>query len=213
MAERHDDLYAAVAAGILPAEDEFALLLRSIVVVARAIFGAQGSSIFLYDTHTDELVFAALAGDDEQGLVGKRIPSSSGIAGWVLSSRTPLVLEDVQSDPRFARDVAEETGYVPKGLMAVPLLHDESVLGVLQVLDRPERATFSLREMELLGLFANQASIAVALLVAARRARAALAGQGDAVAVATLASAVEALEGERREAGIALVDALARILA
>jgi GAF domain-containing protein len=213
MAEEQNDLYAAVAAGILPAEKEFALLLRSIVVVARAIFGARGSSIFLYDTDTDELVFAALAGDDEQGLVGKRMPSSSGIAGWVLSSRTPLVLEDVQSDPRFARDVAEETGYVPKGLMAVPLLHDESVLGVLQVLDRPERATFSLREMELLGLFANQASIAVALLVAARRARAALAGQGDAVAVATLASAVEALEGERRDAGIALVDSLARILA
>jgi GAF domain-containing protein len=209
----HDDLRAAVAAGVLPAEDEFALLLRSIVVVARAIFGARGSSIFLYEPETDELVFAALAGDDEQGLVGKRMPSSTGIAGWVLSSRTPLVLEDVRQDPRFARDVAEGTGYVPKGLMAVPLLHEETVLGVLQVLDRPERAAFSLREMELLGLFASQASIAVALLVAARRARAVLAGDGDAASVAALASAVEALEDDRREAGIALVDALTRILA
>jgi len=208
----HDDLRAAVAAGVLPAEEEFALLLRSIVVVARAIFGARGSSIFLYEPETDELVFAAVAGDDEQGLVGLRMPSSTGIAGWVLSSRTPLVLEDVGQDPRFARDVAEGTGYVPKGLMAVPLLHDETVLGVLQVLDRPERAAFSLREMELLGLFASQASIAVALLVAARRARAVLAGDGDAASVAALASAVEALEDDRREAGIALVDALARIL-
>jgi GAF domain-containing protein len=208
-----ENLRAAVAAGVLPAEDEFALLLRSIVVVARAIFGARGSSIFLYEPETDELVFAALAGDDEQGLVGKRMPSSTGIAGWVLSSRTPLVLEDVQQDPRFARDVAEGTGYVPKGLMAVPLLHDETVLGVLQVLDRPERAAFSLREMELLGLFANQASIAVALLVVARRARAALTGGGETASVAALASAVDALEGERRDAGIALVEALARVLA
>jgi GAF domain-containing protein len=208
-----ENLRAAVAAGVLPAEDEFALLLRSIVVVARAIFGARGSSIFLYEPETDELVFAALAGDDEQGLVGKRMPSSTGIAGWVLSSRTPLVLEDVQQDPRFARDVAEGTGYVPKGLMAVPLLHDETVLGVLQVLDRPERAAFSLREMELLGLFANQASIAVALLVAARRARAALTGGGETASVAALASAVDALEGERRDAGISLVEALARVLA
>jgi GAF domain-containing protein len=208
-----ENLRAAVAAGVLPAEDEFALLLRSIVVVARAIFGARGSSIFLYEPETDELVFAALAGDDEQGLVGKRMPSSTGIAGWVLSSRTPLVLEDVQQDPRFARDVAEGTGFVPKGLMAVPLLHDETVLGVLQVLDRPERAAFSLREMELLGLFANQASIAVALLVAARRARAALTGGGETASVAALASAVDALEGERRDAGIALVEALARVLA
>lgn len=206
-------LHDAIAAGVLPAEEEFSTLLRSIVMVARAIFGARASSIFLHDTETDELVFAAVAGEEEQGLVGKRMPSSAGIAGWVLSSRTPLVLEDVQSDPRFARDVAEGTGYVPRGLMAVPLLHDEQVLGVLQVLDRPERAAFSLKEMNLLGLFANQAAIALSLLVAARRARAALAGAGDTAAVAALANAVDRLDGERRDAGVALVDSLARILA
>jgi hypothetical protein len=33
-----ENLRAAVAAGVLPAEDEFALLLRSIVVVVRGIF-------------------------------------------------------------------------------------------------------------------------------------------------------------------------------
>lgn len=205
-------LGAAVAAGVLPAEEDFAQLLRSIVVVARAIFGAKASSVFLHEPETDELVFAAVAGEDEQGLVGQRMPSSQGIAGWVVSSRTPLVLEDVRSDPRFARSFAERTGFVPKGLMAVPLLHDEEVLGVLQVLDRPERSTFSLREMELLGLFASQAAIALALLRSARRARAALAGDGEASAVASLAAAVERLEGERRAAGLTLLDALARVL-
>ena len=130
-------LEAAVAAGVLASEQDFGRLLRSIVEVARAIFRAKASSVFLFDDETDELVFAAVAGDAEQSLVGKRMPSSTGIAGWVLSSRTPLVLEDVQNDPRFARAFAEQTGYVPQGLMAVPLLDDERVLGVLQVLDRP----------------------------------------------------------------------------
>ena len=53
--------------------------------------------------------------------------------------------------------------------MAAPLLHDEQILGVLEVLDRPEQSHFSLQEMELLGLFANQAAIAVDLLQKARR--------------------------------------------
>ena len=79
-------------------------------------------------------------------------------------TRQPLVIEELQSDPRFAREAAESTGYVPKGLMAVPLLHEERALGVLEVLDRPQRAAFSLAEMELLGLFANQAAIALDLL-------------------------------------------------
>jgi GAF domain-containing protein len=205
-------LEAAVAAAVLPAEEDFAELLRSIVTVARAIFGAQASSVFLLDDETDELVFAAVANPNEQHLVGQRMPSSQGVAGWVLSARTPLVLEDVRSDPRFSRDTAESTGYVPKGLMAVPLLHDDEPLGVLQVLDRPERSTFSLAEMELLGLFAAQAALALALLRKARRARAALEGDRDAVTVAAVAGALERLEGADRDAGRALLEALARVL-
>jgi GAF domain-containing protein len=207
-----DDLKAAVAAGVLPSEERFAELLRSIVQVARSIFHARGSSIFLYDEDTDELVFAAVANPDEQSLLGTRLPSSTGIAGWVLSSRTPLVIDDLQNDPRFAADFAKQTGYVPQGLMAVPLLHDERVLGVLQVLDRPSNSRFSLSEMELLGLFATQAAVALDLLASARRARAALDGKGDVAAVARVAAALDRLEEEKREAGLALLRALERVL-
>jgi GAF domain-containing protein len=207
-----DDLHAAVAAGVLPSEERFAELLRSIVEVARAIFRARGSSIFLYDEDTDELVFAAVASPEEQSLLGRRIPSSTGIAGWVLSARTPLVIDDLQNDPRFARDVAEKTGYVPRGLMAVPLLHDERALGVLQVLDRPSNSRFSLEEMELLGLFATQAAVALDLLASARRARAALEGKGDVAAVARVAAALDRLDEEKRDAGLALLRELERVL-
>jgi len=208
-----DDLRAAVAAGVLGSEEQHRSLLRAIVEVARAIFGAQASSIMLLDEETDELVFEAVAREEEQHLVGKRFPSSTGVAGWVLVTRQPLVLEDVQQDPRFAKGVAEDTGYVPNGLMAVPLLHEESVLGVLQVLDRPQRSRFSLQEMELLGLFANQAAIALDLLQRARRAEMLLeGGGGDAAVVARLASALDALEDKRREAGLQLLRALVNLL-
>jgi GAF domain-containing protein len=204
------DLRAAVAAGVLGAEELYAQLLRSVVEVARAIFGARASSVFLFDEATDELVFAALAGEGEQHLVGTRIPSSTGIAGWVLVTRQPLVLDDLENDPRHARDFAEQTGYVPKGLMAVPLLHEERALGVLQVLDRPKRSRFTLQEMELLGLFANQAAIALDLLQRARQARAVL-QEGEGV-VARLAETVAALPDEKREAGLKLLASLEDVL-
>jgi len=208
-----DGYESAVAAGVLASEEQFARLLRSIVEVARAIFGAKASSIFLYDTDTDELVFAAVARDEQQHLVGRRMPSSKGIAGWVLSSRTPLVLEDVSKDPRFARDAAESTGYVPKALMSVPLLHEERALGVLQVLDRPMRAGFTLQEMDLLGLFGNQAAIALDLLQRARQAQAVLTEDGgEAMAVARVVSHLEKLEGRPREAGLRLLAALDEVL-
>jgi GAF domain-containing protein len=208
-----DRLHAAVAAGVLGADESYRGLLQSIVEVARAIFGARASSVFLHDTEADELVFEAVAGEGSDELVGRRIPSSTGIAGWVLVTRQPLVLEDVSSDPRFARDAAESTGYVPKGLMSVPLLHDERALGVLQVLDRPLRAGFTLQEMDLLGLFANQAAIALDLLQRARQAQAVLAEDGgEAMAVARVASHLEKLEGRPREAGLRLLTALDEVL-
>ena len=207
------DLRAAVAAGVVGSEESFRALLAAIVEVARSIFGAKASSILLLDAETEELVFEAVAGEGEATLLGTRFPAGKGIGGWVLATRTPLVIEDVRDDPRFARDVAEDTGYVPKGLMAAPLLHEEAALGVLYVLDRPERSLFSLQEMELLGLFSNQAAIAVDLLVKARRAERLLAeGDGELDVVARLASAVDALEDARREAGLRLLGELADML-
>ena len=212
----NDDLRAAVAAGVLGSEQQHRQLLTAIVQVARAIFGAQASSIMLLDEETDELVFEAVAREEEQHLVGRRFPSSTGVAGWVLVTRQPLVLEDVQQDPRFAKGVAEDTGYVPKGLMAVPLLHEERALGVLEVLDRPKDARFTLKEMDLLGAFANQAAIALDLLQRARRAQAALNGDGEPALLARVAAKLEARTGdeddETRDAALQLLRALEQLL-
>ena len=208
-----DDLRAAVAAGVLGSEAGHRELLRSIVEVARAIFHARAASIFLLDEEADELVFEAIAGEGSDSLVGTRFPSSTGIAGWVLVTRQPLVLDDVGEDPRFAKDAAEATGFVPKGLMAVPLLHEERALGVLEVLDRPARPGAALEELDLLGLFAGQAAIALDLLQAARRARRALEGSGEELeTLARLAGTVNALEGEQRAVGVQLLAALDKLL-
>src|SRR5918912_3594285 len=96
------DLQAAVAAGVFGAEDGYRALLRATVEVARAIFRAKAASVFLLDEATDELVFEAVAGEGADTLVGRRFPSSTGIAGFVLVSRQPLVIEDVLQDPRFS---------------------------------------------------------------------------------------------------------------
>jgi GAF domain-containing protein len=208
------DLRSAVAAGVLGAEEAHRQLLQATVEVARGIFSAKAATVFLYDAETDELVFQAVAGMGAEMLIGNRIPSSTGIAGWVLVTRQPLVLEDVTADPRWGgQEIAERTGYAPRGLMAVPLLHEEDPVGVLQVLDRPQQARFSLQEMELLGLFANQAAIALDLLGKARRARAVLEESGGELEMlARLAGRVDELEGREREAGLELIRSLESLL-
>jgi len=207
------DFRAAVAAGLIGAEESHRALLQSIVETARAIFRAQASSIFLLDEATDELVFEALSGPGDETLVGRRMSSSSGIAGWVIATRQPLVLEDVAEDPRFARDFAADTGYVPRGVMAVPLLHEERGLGVLEVLDRETDRPFTLDDMNLLALFGAQAAIALDLLTKGRRASALVSGgEDEAEAVVRVAAALERLEGVERATARRLLDALGDVL-
>ncbi|HEY2373006.1 MAG TPA: GAF domain-containing protein [Gaiellaceae bacterium] len=203
------DLRAAVAAGVMGADHAYRELLQATVQVARAIFKAKASSVFLLDEETDELVFEAVAGEGADTLVGQRFPSSTGVAGWVLVTRQPLVVDDLTKDTRFSREAAESTGYVPRGLMAVPLLAEDKVLGVLEVLDRPQDSAFSLAEMDLLGLFGNQAAIALELLQRARRARAALDGETE---LARFAARLEDAPEETRAAGLELLRSLERLL-
>ena len=201
----------AAATGMLATEEGHRALLQSIVDVARAIFGARAASVFLLDEATDELVFEAVSGEGEGELVGMRFPSSTGIAGWVLVTRQPIVIDDLQQDPRFAKQAAESTGYVPHGLMAVPLLLEERALGVLEVLDRPNDARFTLAEMDLLSLFAHQAAIGLDLLRSARLARAVLASDdGKGALVARLAEALERSDDDGR--GVQLLAALEAVL-
>ncbi|MFF4653560.1 GAF domain-containing protein [Streptomyces sp. NPDC001380] len=139
-------------------------LLQSVVDVARAIFGAQASSVFLLDEATDELVFQAVSGQGEEFLVGRRFPADRGIAGWVATSGEPMVVDRLAQNTAFDRTFAKSTQYVPDALMAVPLLHDHQTLGVLEVLDPSPQTRSSLDELELLSMFARQAATALRLV-------------------------------------------------
>jgi GAF domain-containing protein len=138
-----------------------AAVLRSIVEATVALFDAEASSIALYDRASDRLVFRVAAGDQGQGVVGVSIAPHEGVAGYVFSTGQPMAIADVAADPRFGSDTARRTGYVPRSLLAVPLMDDDDTLGVLEILDRRDAAGFDLRDVELASVFARQATVAI----------------------------------------------------
>lgn len=143
---------------ISPTNDE---LLETIVEAAARIFGAAASSIALIDAAGQQLVFRVAHGAGHDQIVGMRIPIHQGIAGYVAMTGEPLAISNVRTDPRFAQTTAQQTGYVPKSILAMPLLYGEQVIGVIEVLDKIDAAAFGMQEMELLGLFARQAAVAI----------------------------------------------------
>ncbi len=150
-----------VVAGRFEPESE-QRLLQSIVDATVRLFEAEAASIAIFESDPDRLEFRVAAGPRGAGAVGMSVAPTHGIAGYVFSTGEALALSDVGSDPRFDRAAAERTGYVPRSIAAVPLLAGEETVGVLQVLDKHSAPTFTMRDMELLAVFANQAGAAIA---------------------------------------------------
>lgn len=143
-------------------------LLQSIVEVARSVFAAAAASVFLVDERSNELVFEAVSGEGEEELVGTRFPSGTGLAGWVVMSGQSLLVDDVSQSPQFARDAAESTGYVPRSIMAAPLIRNGECIGVLEVLDRGSQPRGELSDVELIGMLATEVTMGLELLVRLR---------------------------------------------
>jgi GAF domain-containing protein len=138
-----------------------AAVLRSVVDATVILFAAEAASLALYDQATDRLVFRVAAGSQGQAVVGLAIAPDEGVAGYVFTTGQPLALSDVASDARFGRRAAEQTGYTPRSLVAVPLQDDEGTIGVLEVLDKRDGEGFDLRDIELASVFARQATVAI----------------------------------------------------
>lgn len=136
-------------------------LLQSIVEAAARIFGAAAASIALVDEKEGCLEFKVAYGAGRDQVVGMRLPVDQGIAGYVAMTGQPMAISDAQQDARFARSTAEGTGYVPRSILAMPLLWRDRVIGVMEVLDKIAAPAFGMQDMELLALFARQAAIAI----------------------------------------------------
>jgi GAF domain-containing protein len=193
----------------LATDAERQALLQALVEMTRSVFAAKACSIMSRDLDTRELVFEAVAGEGARTLLGQRMPDNTGVAGWALASEEALAIADVTKDPRWAREVAESTGYVPTNLSVYPLLHGERTLGVLSVLDQGISEKVGLADMNVLARIANHAAAVLALVEAARRAERAGTGTGE---LARVERALAAAPPAQRDAALALLSALQLLL-
>lgn len=149
-------------------------LLRSIVDATVGIFEAEAASISLLHDASGALRFVVAAGPQGQPVVGMTIQPTQGLAGYVFSTGESIALADPARDPRFGMDVAEQTGYVPRSILAVPLEDGARTLGVLEVFDKRDGA-FTMQDIEIASLFARQAATAIKVAARAREMRVVLA--------------------------------------
>jgi len=160
-ASLREALSVAESAGTIGARVTHPDLLRMIVATAAQVLRARAAALLLVDDATEELVFEVAVGGQAEGVKELRVPLGHGIAGHVAVTGQPIAVSDAGTDPRAAKDIAERVGYRPESILCVPLFYDDEVIGVLELLDKENGASFTTDDIESLGLFANQAAVAI----------------------------------------------------
>ncbi len=136
------------------------ILLESIVKSAMHLNSAESGSLLLYD-EDNNLKFKVVLGELGQKLKETIVKRGEGISGWVAETGRSAIINDVIKDERFNPNIDKKTGFKTRSIMCVPLIHNNEVIGVLEVLNK-KTGSFTAEEEKLLYSLADQAAISIA---------------------------------------------------
>jgi len=138
---------------------ELSKLLPTILQLATQVMGAKIGSIMLLDENKKELRIEAAIGLDPEIVRKTVLKLGDSIAGYVAEKGTPLIVEDVESDPRFKR--INKAKYETRSLLSVPLKVQNKIIGVINLNNKSDGTPFTQEDLRLLTTFAAQAAVAI----------------------------------------------------
>lgn len=135
-------------------------LLSDIVHAAADITSAEAASILLYDDTARQLYFQIATNIDEPTMRGLVVPLDNSIAGWIVTNRQSVRIDDAHKDERFFGDVDQTIDYSTKSLLGIPLITKNKVVGVLEVVNK-KRGKFTDADESILTVLGAQAAVAI----------------------------------------------------
>ena len=135
-------------------------LLDDIVRASADITHAEAASILLYDDTARQLYFQVATNIDEPTMRGLVIPLEKSIAGWIVTNRQSVRIDDAHNDSRHFSEVEQSIGYETRSLLGIPLVTKNKVVGVLEVVNK-KRGKFTDPDESMLTVLGAQAAVAI----------------------------------------------------
>ncbi|MEW5722842.1 MAG: sensor domain-containing diguanylate cyclase [Thermodesulfobacteriota bacterium] len=135
--------------------------LKEIMSHIGEIFTPLNWSILLKNPKTGDLTFAMVVGKNADVLRGLQLPQGEGIAGWIAETGRPCIVEDVSKDSRFSNRVDAFTGFRTESIIGVPLVSNDRVFGVIELINKLDGEPFTPFDLKVLTTIADFAAIAI----------------------------------------------------
>ncbi|MEK7819836.1 MAG: GAF domain-containing protein, partial [Pseudomonadota bacterium] len=120
--------------------------------------GAERATLFLNDPQTGELYSRFAQGNFRREI---RFLNNQGIAGHVFQTGESLIVDDPYNDPRFNRQVDQQTGFTTRNVIGVPVRTVKGeIIGVAQCLNKKD-GLFTEEDLRILESMTMQATVAL----------------------------------------------------
>lgn len=147
------------AGNLLAATIDLKEALTSILSLAIDVIGAKLGSVMILDQDKNELYIGASCGLAENVVQSTRMPLGSSISGYVAQTGRPLIIEDIEKDPRFARINRQK--YESKSLISVPLVYKDQLFGVINLNNKTDGKPFTEDDLHMLTSLGLPAAVAI----------------------------------------------------
>ncbi len=132
--------------------------LATFIEVAMAELNAERGTLFLNDPTTNELYSRVAQGGYHREI---RILNTTGVTGHVFTTGESIIVDDAYNNPHFSKSVDDESGFVTKTMLCVPVLTAKNeVMGVVDLLNKRD-GKFTRRDLELLVAMTRQGTLAL----------------------------------------------------
>jgi putative nucleotidyltransferase with HDIG domain len=136
-------------------------ILEQIIKMAQSSLSVSAASILLFRDNNQELYFEAASGPVGKVLRQVKLNSQYGIAGQVARTGKPLIVNDTSRSENFHKIIDNTTGFSTKSLIFAPLIANQHILGVIEVLNKLDGSRFEERELDVVVNIAAMAAIAI----------------------------------------------------
>ena len=120
---------------------------------------SEAGTIWLLDPDSNRLF--PLFNHGPVDISGITIENGQGIAGSVVQSGESVIVVDTAGESRFSRSVDEESGFVTKSLICVPLKNSAETIGCVQIINKLDGTLYGKDDLDLCEQLAALAAIAI----------------------------------------------------
>ena len=133
--------------------------LSSCLEIIIKTLGCEAGSIWVLDKKSDRLF--PIFNQGPVDISGITIENGQGIAGSVVKEGRSVIVEDTSKDERFSRSVDEESGFVTKSMICVPIKNSFETIGCIQIINRTDGSLYDADDLELCETMASLTAIAI----------------------------------------------------